>query len=206
MKKLIAISLSLLLVLALVCAACAETVQAKPVEIDSANLEGRMIRTDIEYKEDDRMLLTLYVPERFEAAAVRALQAGDAVVTGGEEVRIETVDTDGPDFVFNKGAENEMLFCDAGHDEFEHVMEDDNVPWIQLTAMELEHLEYYPVIDWIDPITGDVLEDPVVYRGDRLMELLKNPEAVTFAVKNVDVVYDRNNMPVLMVRHYSPAQ
>ena len=41
MKKLIAISLSLILALVLVCAASAETVQAKPVEIDPSNLEGR---------------------------------------------------------------------------------------------------------------------------------------------------------------------
>ena len=48
----------------------------------------------------------------------------------GEEIKIETVDTDGPDFVFNKCTENEMLFCDAGHDEFEHCMDNDYVPWI----------------------------------------------------------------------------
>ena len=40
MKKLIAISWSLILALVLVCAASAETVQAKPVEIDPSNLEG----------------------------------------------------------------------------------------------------------------------------------------------------------------------
>ena len=206
MKKLIAISLSLILALVLVCAASAETVQAKPVGIDPSNLEGRMVRTDIEYKEGDKMQLTLYVPERFDAAAIQAVQPGDVIVTDGEEIKIETVDTDGPDFVFNKCTENEMLFCDAGHDEFEHCMDNDYVPWIKLTTLELEQLEYYPIIDNVDPISGDILEDPVIYRGDRLMELLKNPDAVSFSVKNVDVVYDRNNMPVLMIRYYSPAQ
>ena len=206
MKKLIAVILPLILALALVCAASAETVQAKPVEIDPSNLEGRMVKTDIEYQEGGKMLLTLYAPERYDAAAIRNVHSGDVIVTGGENVKIETVDTDGPDFVFNRGTENEMLFCDAGHDEFEHVMESDYVPWIQLTTLELEQLEYYPIIDYVDSFTGDPLEDPVVYRGDRLMELLKNPDAVSFAVKNVDVVYDRNNMPVLMIRYYSSAQ
>ena len=143
---------------------------------------------------------------RFDAAAIQAVQPGDVIVTDGEEIKIETVDTDGPDFVFNKCTENEMLFCDAGHDEFEHCMDNDYVPWIKLTTLELEQLEYYPIIDYVDPISGDILEDPVIYRGDRLMELLKNPDAVSFSVKNVDVVYDRNNMPVLMIRYYSPAQ
>lgn len=206
MKKLIAATLSLVLVLALVCTASAETIQAKPTEIDPANLEGRMIRTDIEYKEGDRMLLTLYTRERFDAAAIKTVQPGDVIVTDGEEVKIETVETDGPDILFNKGTETQMLFCDAGHDEFEHVMEDDEVPWIQLTTLDLEKLEYYPIIDHVDPFTGEMLTEPAVYYGDKLMELLKNPDAASFAVKNVDVVYDRNNMPVLMVRYYSAAQ
>ena len=206
MKKLIAACLALVLALALACGASAETVQAKPAEIDPANLEGRMVKTDIEYRDGGKMLLTLYAPERFDAAAIRAVQPGDTIVTDGEEVKIETVEADGPDIVFNRGTENEMLFCDAGRDEFEHVMDSDYVPWIQLGTMELEQLEYYPVIDWIDPMTGDILDDPVIYRGDRLMELLKNPDAVTFAAKNVDVVFDRNNMPVLVIRHFSSSQ
>ena len=206
MKKLIALSLALVLALALVCTASAETIQAKPVEISMDNLEDRMIKTDIEYLEGDKMLLTLYAPERFDAAAIQAVKPGDVIVTDGEEIMIETVDADGPDFVFNKGTENEMLFCDAGHDEFEHVMASDYVPWIKLGNMELEQLEYYPILDYIDPITGEPQDIPAVYYGDKLMELLKNPDAVTFAVKNVDVVYDRNNMPVLMIRYFSSSQ
>ena len=50
MKKLIAISLSLILALVLVCAASAETVQAKPVEIDPSNLEGRTKSTPPTWK------------------------------------------------------------------------------------------------------------------------------------------------------------
>ena len=108
--------------------------------------------------------------------------------------------------IFNKGTENEMLFCDAGNDEFEHVMESDYVPWIRLGTMDVEILEYYPILDAIDPITGDPLEEYAIYRGDKLKELLQNPDAVGFNCKNVDVVYDRNNQPVLMRREFSSAQ
>ena len=55
MKKLIAISLSLILALVLVCAASAETVQAKPVEIAPSYLEVRTVRTNIDYKEGGKM-------------------------------------------------------------------------------------------------------------------------------------------------------
>lgn len=206
MKKLICAMITLVLLLAAVCAASAETIQPKPVTIDINRLEGRMVKTDIEYKEGDMMTLTLYENERFDAAAIRAVKAGDVIVTDGGEVTVESVEADGPDIIFNRGTENEMLFCDAGNDEFEHVMESDYVPWIKLGSMEMEILEYYPILDAIDPITGDILEEYALYRGDKLKELLQNPDAVGFNCKNVDVVYDHNNQPVLIRREFSSAQ
>ena len=206
MKKLICVMMILAAMAALICTASAETIQAKPVTIDIDHLEGRMVKTDIEYKEGNTMTLTLYENERFDAAAIRAVKAGDVIVTDGEEVTIETIDADGPDIIFNKGTENEMLFCDAGNDEFERVMENDYVPWIKIGSMDAEILEYYPILDAIDPITGDLLEEYAIYRGDTLKELLQNPDAVGFNCKNVDIVYDRNNQPVLVRRQYSPAQ
>ena len=129
MKKLLAISLALVLALALVVTASAETIQPKPVTIDINHLEDRMVKTDIEYKEGNMMTLTLYENERFDADAIKAVKAGDVIVTDGEEVAIETVDTDGPDILFNKGKDSEMLFCDAGNGEFEHVMDSDYAPF-----------------------------------------------------------------------------
>ena len=206
MKKIIAAAVALAMVLALAGAASAETIQAKPVAVDINCLEGRMVRTDIECKEGDIMTLTLYAPERFDAEAIRGAKAGDVIVTDGEEVTIQSVDPDGPDIVFNKGTDTEMLFCDASFGEFEHVMENDMVPWIRLGTLEQEILQYYPIIDQIDPLTGEPTEDYFIYRGDKLKELLQNPDAVGFNVKNVDVVYDRSNQIVLMMRYYSPAQ
>ena len=205
MKKLICVMITLVL-LAAACAASAETIQAKPATIDINRLEGRMVKTDIDYKEGDIMTLTLYESERFDAAAVRAVKVGDVIVTDGEEITIVSIDADGPDLIFNKGTENEMLFCDAGNDEFERVMENDWAPWIKLGSMETAILEYYPILDAIDPITGDILDEYTVYRGDKLKELLQNPDAIGFNCKNVDIVYDRNNQPVLMRREFSSAQ
>ena len=50
------------------------------------------------------------------------------------------------------------------------------------------------------------LTQTAIYRGDKLKELLQNPDAIGFNCKNVDVVYDRNNQPVLMKREFSSAQ
>lgn len=206
MKKLLTILLVLALALTLAVTASAETVRAKPAAFDIDHLENRMVKTDIEYKGGDTMTLTLYVPEAFDAGAIMAVKTGDIIVTDGEEVAIETVDTDGPDLVFNKGTDNEMLFCDSGNNEFEHVEESDYVPWIKIGTMDQEILEYYPILDLIDPRTGEMLDEYTVYRGDKLKELLQDPDAIGFNVKNTDVVYDRNNMIVLIMREYSPAQ
>ena len=206
MKKLFCMMMTLVLSLVLICTASAETIQAKPVTIDINHLEGRMVKTDIDYKEGDMMTLTLYENERFEAETIRAAKVGDVIVTDGDEITIESIEADGPDIIFNKGTENEMLFCDAGNDEFEHVMESDYVPWIKLGSMDMDILEYYPILDAIDPITGDLLEEYALYRGDKLKELLQNPDAVGFNCKNVDVVYDRLNQPVMMKREFSSAQ
>lgn len=206
MKKIICVMMTFTVLLALICAASAETIQAKAPTIDIDHLEGRMVKTDIDYKGEDIMTLTLYENERFNAEAIKAVKVGDVIVTDGEEVVIESIETDGPDIIFNRGTEKEMLFCDAGRNEFEHVMESDYVPWIKLGSMDVEILEYYPILDAIDPLTGELLEEYTLYRGDKLKELLQNPDAVGFNCKNVDVVYDHNNQPVLMRREYSPAQ
>ena len=79
MKKLLAISLALVLALTLAAAACAETIQPKPVTIDINHLEDRMVKTDIEYKEGNMMTLTLYENERFDADAIKAVKAGDVI-------------------------------------------------------------------------------------------------------------------------------
>ena len=205
MKKTIAVIAALALAVCMITVASAETLKPNPATIDINNLENRMVRTDIEYK-DGKMELTLFEPERFATDAITALKVGDSIFTEGEEVKIETIDQDGPDTVFNKGTANEMLFCDTGKGYMEHVMENDIVPWIKLGTMEKEILEYYPILDWIDPISGEPQDEVTVYRGDKLQDLLKNPQAIGFSTKNVDIVYDGNNEIRLMIRYYSPLQ
>ena len=206
MKKLLGISLALVLALTLIVTASAETIQPKPVTIDMDHLENRMVKTDIEYKEGNMMTLTLYENERFDAEAIKAVKSGDVIVTDGEEITIETVDTDGPDIIFNKGKDSEMLFCDRGNAEFEHVGDSDYVPWIRIGSKDVEILEYYPILDAIDPRTGDILDEYAVYRGDKLRELLQDKDAISFDCKNTDVVYDWLNQIVLIRREFSSAQ
>lgn len=206
MKSLVSLITALVLIACMTASAGAETIQPNPVTIDISNLENRCVRTDLAYKDGGRMTLTLFEPERFDAEAIKAVKAGDVIVTDGEEVAVESVTQDGPDIIFNQGTPDEMLFCDGGRDYFEHVMENDLVPWIELGTMETDILEYYPILDWVDPKTGDPLDEVMVYRGDKLAELLQDPEAIPFDVKNVDILYDSSNQIQLMIRYYSPLQ
>ena len=205
MKKPFAAAVALVLSVALACTAFADTIRPNAPEFDIEHLENRMVRTDIEYREGNTMTLTLFVPERFDAEAIRAVKPGDTIATDGDLITVDAVEWDGPDLYFNRGTDKEMLFCDAG-DVFEHVMENDFVPWIKIGSMDAEILEYFPILDLIDPISGEVQDEYTIYRGDKLKELLQNQEAVGFNCKNVDVVYDGNNQIVLMMREYSPAQ
>ena len=96
MKKLICAVITLTVLLALICTASAETIQAKAATIDINHLEGRMVKTDIDYKEGNIVTLTLYENERFDADAIKAAKAGDRIVTDGEEVVIESIDSNNP--------------------------------------------------------------------------------------------------------------
>lgn len=205
MKKMIAVIAALALAVCAVVTASAETVKPNPATIDINNLEDRYVTTDITLKDDNTMTLTLYERERFTPEAIKAVKVGDTIFTDGEEVAITSIDQDGPDFIFNKGTENEMLFCDGGN-YFEHCLENDMVPWVKLGSMDQEILEYYPILDYIDPKTGEDQDEVSIYRGDKLKELLKDKEAVGFDCKNVKVLYDWNNQPQLIWRYYSPAQ
>ena len=102
--------------------ACAEgrIIMPNPVTLDMENLENRCVRTNVEYKEENMMTLTLYEPERFAPEAIQNAQVGDVIVTDGEEVVIAFIEKDGPDYIFNPDTETEMLFCDAVR-YFEHV-------------------------------------------------------------------------------------
>ena len=207
-KKLIAVTAALLLAVVMVGAAAADTINPLPVKTDINKLEDRFVTTDIEYKGNGRATMTLYENELFDADTIKAAKAGDVIVSDGQEVTVETVDWDGPDLYFNKGTDNEMLFCDNSDGTFNHVYhdEDDRIPQAKIGTIDVEILPYITMLDWVDPKTGDSLDKVAVRDGDELKALLEGKEGPSFSVKNVRTLFDNNNQPVLVWRYYSPAQ
>ena len=205
MKKWISIMAALALCLAAAACACAEgrTISPNPVTLDLENLENRCVRTDVEYKEDNMMRLTLYEPERFAPEAIQNTQVGDVIITNGEEVAISSIEKDGPDYVFNKDTETEMLFCD-GVRYFEHVMEGEEVPWVKVGTLEMDIPAYLPILVTKEPGSMEEMEKLEVRYGEELKTLLQNQEGEGFNSRNVDVVFDNGNKPSLMRRYGAP--
>ena len=72
--------------------------------------------------------------------------------------------------------------------------------------MEMDIPDYLPILVTKDPGSLEEIERLEVRYGEELKALLQNQEGEGFHSKNVDVVFDSNNMPFLMRRYGSPLQ
>jgi hypothetical protein len=205
-KKVIAMAAAAAMSVTMIGASLADTIQPLPIKTDIQHLEDHFVTTNIEYKGNGIMTLTLLENEQFSAETVKAIKAGDVIVSDGEETTVETLEWDGPDLFINRGTEKEMLLTDASHGVFERVMENDRVPKLTIGTLEQEIEPYMIMLDWVDPKTGEVLDDIAVRSGDELKALLESNDGPSFAVENVRMLFDSGNQPCLIWRYYSPAQ
>ena len=205
-KKVIAMAAAAAMSVTMIGASLADTIQPLPIKTDIQHLEDHFVTTNIDYKGNGIMTLTLLENEQFSAETVKAIKAGDVIVSDGEETTVETLEWDGPDLFINRGTEKEMLLTDASHGVFERVMENDRVPKLTIGTLEQEIEPYMIMLDWLDPKTGEVLDDIAVRSGDELKALLESNDGPSFAVENVRMLFDSGNQPCLIWRYYSPAQ
>ena len=205
-KKLIAILAAAVLTVAAAGAAVAQTINPNPGKIDINDLAGRNIIANIDYKGDSKATLTLLEYEQFDAEAIKAVQVGDVIRSEGQEIKVESLKWDGPDLFINQGTPEEALLCETGNGVFERIMEDDRVPKLVIGTKDWEILPYVVMLDWVDPVSGEILEDVALRSGDELVALLEKGDGPSFAVENVKILFDDNGQPVLAWRYYSPAQ
>ncbi len=205
-NKIIAMAAAAAMSVTMIGASLADTIQPLPIKTDIQHLEDHFVTTNIDYKGNGIMTLTLLENEQFSADAVKAIKAGDVIVSDGTETTVETLEWDGPDLFINRGTEKEMLLTDASHGVFERVMENDRVPKLTIGTLEQEIEPYMIMLDWVDPKTGEVLDEIAVRSGDELKALLESNDGPSFAVENVRMLFDNGNQPCLIWRYYSPAQ
>ena len=207
MKKVSLILTILVLCMAMVGAACAETVQPNPVTIDFSKLDDRYVTADIKYA-DGKVSLELYELECFDKEAIEGLKAGDVLETDGKQITVETAAPDGEtgDFYINKDTDSQLLLCLntlTGCYEVNYPEEDDRVPFISIGTLENVELDAYTVfLDASDPEA----ELPTMYNGTDLLKKLQDPNEAAFDVKNIKVLFGIDNQPVLIWRYYSVAQ
>ena len=207
MKKTLTVLTLLVFAFALACTAFAEgkTISPLPVLTDINRLTDRYVTTDIQFVEGRKVTLTLYEHERFAGEDIKALEVGDVIVTDGEEVKVETITVDADVWV-NKGMNTELLLCENHFGEYERVMENDMVPWILLGSLDAELEDFILFLDWINPETGEDLEEPVSREIASLLADLQKTDTVGYDNKAVKIIYGNNNEPMTIFRYYSPAQ
>ncbi len=202
MKRTIAFFAGVVLMLLVFGSAFAETILPNPATIDMEDLENRYVTTNLEYKGNGIVTLTLLENEQYDAEVIRKLQAGDVIRSGNEEITVETMEWDGPDLFIN----SEILLCDTDDGTFERVMENDMVPQLTIGTLDCEIEPCLTMLDWVDPVSGDILENVAVRSGEELIALLESGAGPSFAVENVHTLFDHYSQPMLIWRFYSPAQ
>ena len=206
MKKIAAALLTLALTLSCV-AAMAETVLPVPAEISLDKLDGRYVPTDIKDAGDGKIELTLYETEAFSAESIQKLQAGDVIVSSGVEYPVEAVrpDEEFGDYYVLTADDVELLFARTASGDYALTGDDDVHPLITVGTMTAEVYPYvYAFLDQIDPLSGEILDKPVLYTGEEFLQLLKS-DPVGFDIGNTHVLFD-GNMPRVIFRSYVPWQ
>ena len=207
MKKILSIALAGLLALTLAGAAVAETVAPNPVSFSAECPSNRCVLTDIRDLGNGQAELTLYETETFPAAKIEALKAGDEIVTEGVSCMVVSVKKDEfGDYILNEGTPDELRLWKYGADGYAVTGDDDAHPLVQVGKRVVELNDYMTVVDFIDPATGEQLENAVIRSGKDMKENMKKDELVQFDSRNVYVVYEAGGAPWIVIRSYAPWQ
>lgn len=219
MKKL---SITFFLILSLLLTVCspasADTITAMASEINPEHLEKVASYARIlGYNEDENILtVELIVPEVFRRDEILALQVGDGIYTGGQEILIRSIGRyDGDSLiVINEGAYefaegSVYLYEDLSGNYRPEVYED--YTWGTLARLTCPVQESLLFLDGIDPKTGDPRTLPTVHTAQELtLQLLEAQTADGYVIgldnNNVYVVFDGEGGLAVIQRFFVPWQ
>ena len=215
MRKLsIFFMLALILSTLLFSAASAATIAAVPTALDPDHLEQTASYARIlgYNEENDTLTVELIYPETFPANEVEALKAGDSILTNGNEVLVETIESarwgvyaineaDEPNFVFLEMDENGNYRTKRYGDDI----------WITLAKIECPLQDSLLFLDYIDHQTGTPRTLPAVHTARELTEELLFTEAYEaftagLTCNNVYVTFDEAGNLATIHRFHVPWQ
>lgn len=131
---------------------------------------------------------------------VDSLQVGDGILLGAESTIIKTLEQDDEGLLIN----GEIYLAYAGDEVWVSLYDE---PYMQtLATLRVGIPETLVFLDFIDPESGEALEEPTEHTGTELAALLAEDSTASFAVNNVYVTFDENGEMAKVERYYSPRQ
>ena len=199
--------------------ASADTITAMATEINPEHLEKTASYARIlGYNEETNALtVELIVPETFRRDEVLALQVGDSIYTGGQEILIRTIERHDDDSLIVINDENLSEHADDSvylyQDPFDYNQnfkpeEYANYTWTTLAVIDCPVTESLLFLDYIDEkATGDALRLPMVYTARELVDKMLSEQAsdeyfVGLAIDNVYVVFDGEGNLATIQRYF----
>ena len=193
----------LLIIMALLCsAASAETIFPMASSIDPEHLEkAACFARILGYNESQNTLtVELQVPETFAPDEVEALQPGDSIFIGGEEILIESIS---PTNLYNTCLfnEGEILLHKEFGVYYYYALGDDYV-WDVLAVIDCPMTEMMLFLDYAAPEYEDNYVLPIVYTGRELAAQFTREDYDTLSQGNVYVVFDGEGNLATIQRYY----
>ena len=209
MKKLcISIALIFSLSLLLCSAASAATISPVAPAVDPEHLEKTACYARILGYNKDQNTLTveLIVPEVFTWEDVQALQVGDSIYSGGQEIAIETLKwNDSGEVLWINDTDVGLIELSDGSGDYSAMEEYGDNIWDVLAAIEGPVKDDLLFLDYIDESSGDMKSLPFVRTADEFLDRLENGP-VAFDANNVYVVFDGSGNLDSIQRYYVPWQ
>lgn len=205
-------SLILILALCLCSSASAATLFPAPSEINPEHLEktacyARILKYD---EEKNALIVELIEQEIFSSQEISALQVGDSIYTGGEEIVIESI-AYADDWCGVIGFNDWELFFFEERDGYYRMVDEDCYLWNVVATIECPVKDDLLLLDYVDDNTGDMLELPAVLTAQELTakmlaEQVSDRYHIGFAADNAYVIFDAEGDLAIIHRFYVPWQ
>ena len=213
--------ISFFLILSLLITACfpasADVITALAIEVNPEHLEKTASYARIlGYNADSNTLtVELIVPEVFSQDDVEALQVGDSIYTGGQEVAVRTIEKDWDTVLINRGEQgydDDSVYLYRQFDgSYLRMGLDDSFTWRSLDPIECLVTDSLLFLDYTGAEWNEPLRLPIVRSGRELTaQLLKEDASEVYNIGldcyNVYVTFDGEGSLATIHRFYVPWQ
>lgn len=204
MKKLVSVIVLFCMLLTSLTAATAETVSPLMPEMLKQLVAGKTFIARLEgFASDEEMehaslYLQVSEQETYKAEEVEALQAGDAIVVGGEEFIIKEIKQD--EFGYEFIGEWYSIFLSKNEEGFYNAVTDtENRFYTHLFSLEIPAPSSFRFLDWSDPEA----EEPSELTLKDLLIRYSNDE-IHSTEDNTEITFDEEGNLTAIIYRYSP--